>query len=599
MSNIRNFSIIAHVDHGKSTLADRLIELVKAVEDREMKEQILDSMDIERERGITIKAQTVLLKYHANDGKTYHYNLMDTPGHVDFSYEVSRSLAACEGSILVVDATQGVEAQTLANVYKAIDQNHEIIIVLNKIDLPSSDVEKVKMQIEEMIGLDTSDVIEVSAKTGFGVDKLLEAIKDRIPAPTVAEEKPLKALLVDSWYDTYLGVINIVRIVDGCMKPGMKIRMISNNSVYNLDAVGHFLPHKQGTDCLYSGEVGYISAAIKKVGDCKIGDTITDHLNPCIENLEGFKEVVPVMYCCFFPEDAGDFIYLRESLEKLHLNDASYTFEVISSTALGQGFKCGFLGMLHLEVMQERLEREFDLDLVTSAPTVSYKAYCSDGMIVQIANPADMPDPSKIDYIEEPWAKISIMMPSDCVGAVVGLCIAKRGEQVSLEYPGETRAYIVFNIPLGEIIFDFYDRLKSVSSGYASFDWEMIDYRRGDLAAVNILINSEPVDGLAFMTHKSSAEKRGRAICLRLKDLIPRQQFKVALQAAIGGKIVARESIDAYRKDVTAKLYGGDVTRKKKLLEKQKKGKKRMRSVGNVTFPKDIFTKALRLGDGD
>lgn len=593
---IRNFAIIAHIDHGKSTLADRIIEFCGGLEHREMTEQVLDSMDIEKERGITIKAQTVRLNYTARDGKTYQLNLMDTPGHVDFSYEVSRSLASCEGSILVVDSTQGVEAQTLANVYLALDNNHEIVPVLNKVDLPSSEVERVKSQIEDVIGLDASDAIETSGKTGMGVDNLLEAIVQRLPAPKGEENAPLKALLIDSWYDSYLGVIILVRIKDGVLKKKMQIRMMSNNATYQVEKVGIFTPKMQDMEALYPGEVGFITASIKSVSDCNIGDTITDNKNPCCEALQGFKPSVPVVFCSIFPVDSSEYETLKDALAKLKLNDASIEYQNENSAALGLGFRCGFLGLLHMEIIQERLGREFDLDLITTAPSVAYKIHLNDGTDMMLHNPADMPDLSSVRAIEEPMVKATILVPDEYLGAVLKLCTERRGEQLELTYVG-SRAMVVYKIPLNEIVFDFYDRLKSITSGYASFDYELIGYEESDLVKVQILINEEPVDALAFLCHRSEAESRGRQICERLKDLIPRHLFKIPIQAAIGGRVVARETISAMRKDVTAKCYGGDITRKRKLLDKQKKGKLRMRQFGKVEVPQSAFIEALRIGD--
>jgi GTP-binding protein LepA len=593
LSKIRNFSIIAHIDHGKSTLADRLIEKCNGLPAREIHEQILDNMDIERERGITIKAQTVRLTYKAQDGETYQLNLMDTPGHVDFAYEVSRSLAACEGSILVVDATQGVEAQTLANVYQAIDNNHELIPVLNKIDLPSADPEAVKKQIEDVIGIDASDAIPISAKTGLGIEDVLEAIVHRLPAPTGDINAPLKALLVDSWYDSYLGVVTLVRIKDGILKPGMKIRMIATNSTYPVDQVGIFTPKINRVEALTPGEVGYFTANIKQVSDCQVGDTVTDEKNLCAEPLKGFKPSVPVVFCGLFPTDAANFDELRESLSRLRLNDASFHFEPESSAALGFGFRCGFLGLLHLEIIQERLEREFDLDLITTAPSVIYKVYLTDGTMKELHNPADMPDPARIDRMEEPWIKATIMVPDEYLGSILALCTERRGEQIDLTYVGN-RVMLVYLLPLNEIVFDFYDRLKSVSQGYASFDYHVDGYKLGDLSKVSIMVNGDPVDALSFICQRNRAETRGREICERLKDLIPRQLFKIAIQAAIGGKIIARETISPMRKDVTAKCYGGDISRKRKLLDKQKKGKKKMRQIGNVEIPQSAFLAALK-----
>lgn len=594
LESIRNFSIIAHIDHGKSTLADRLIQACGALTQREMHAQVLDNMDIERERGITIKAQTVRLHYKANDGKTYILNLMDTPGHVDFAYEVSRSLAACEGSLLVVDASQGVEAQTLANVYQAIDANHEIVPVLNKVDLPAADVEKTKEQIEEIIGIPADDAIGVSAKTGLNIDAVLEALVTRLPSPKGDLEAPLQALLVDSWYDTYLGVIILVRIKEGCLKKGMRIRMMSNNRTYHVEQVGVFTPHMREVESLGAGELGFINAAIKTVADCHVGDTITDDRRPATEPLAGFKPSIPVVWCGLYPMDADDFEKLRESLGKLQLNDASFHYEPETSAALGFGFRCGFLGLLHLEIIQERLSREFDLNLIATAPSVVYHLYKRDGTIEDLHNPADMPDPTLIEKIEEPWIKASIMVPDEYLGAVLGLCTERRGQQVDLTYVG-ARAMVVYRLPLNEVVFDFYDRLKSATRGYASFDYHMDGYEESDLVRISILVNQEPVDALAFVAHRSVAESRGRAICAKLKDLIPRQLFKIAIQAAIGGRVIARETIGALSKDVTAKCYGGDISRKRKLLEKQKEGKKRMRQFGKVEIPQSAFLAALKI----
>ena len=596
LSLIRNFAIIAHIDHGKSTLADRMIEYCGGLSAREMTEQVLDSMDIEKERGITIKAQTVRLNYKAKDGKTYQLNLMDTPGHVDFSYEVSRSLASCEGSVLVVDATQGVEAQTLANVYLAIDNNHEILPVLNKVDLPSADSEKVKQQIEDVIGLDASNAIETSGKTGLGVPELLEAIVERLPAPNGDENAPLKALLIDSWYDSYLGVIILVRIHDGVLRKKTNIRMMSNGAVYQVEKVGIFTPKMQDIDALYPGEVGFITASIKSVSDTSVGDTITDNKNPCDKALDGFKPSVPVVFCSIFPTDSSQYEALKDALAKLKLNDASIDYTNENSEALGLGFRCGFLGLLHMEIIEERIGREFDLDIITTAPSVAYKIHLSDGSDIMLHNPADMPDLSTVRSIEEPMVRATILVPDNYLGAVLKLCTERRGEQVELTYVG-SRAMVVYNIPLNEIVFDFYDRLKSITSGYASFDYELTGYQESDLVKVQILINEEPVDALAFLCHRTEAEARGRQICERLKDLIPRHLFKIPIQAAIGGRIVARETISALRKDVTAKCYGGDVTRKRKLLDKQKKGKQRMRQFGKVEVPQSAFIEALRIGD--
>jgi GTP-binding protein LepA len=596
LKHIRNFSIVAHIDHGKSTLADRMIHLCGGLTDREMKEQVLDSMDIERERGITIKANTVRLDYKAKNGEMYQLNLMDTPGHVDFAYEVSRSLAACEGSLLVVDASQGVEAQTLANVYLALDNNHEIIPVLNKVDLPASEPERIKEQIEEVIGLDTSDAIEISAKTGKNVDMVLEAIIERLPAPTGDAEAPLKALLVDSWYDPYLGVMILVRIHDGILKKGMKIHMMAKGVTHQIDQVGVFTPKPEKVGELGPGEVGFFTAAIKTVADTSIGDTITEDKRRADAPLAGFKPSIPVVFCGLFPVDASEYEDLREALEKLHLNDASFHYEAETSAALGIGYRCGFLGLLHLEIVQERLEREFDLDLITTAPSVVYKVYHNDGSMKELHNPADMPDVVHIASIEEPWIKASIMVPDEYLGSVLQLCTERRGEQIELTYVG-SRSMVIYRLPLNEVVFDFYDRLKSVSRGYASFDYEMDQHIESDLVKVTILVNQDNVDALAFIAHRSHAEGRGRQIIKRLKGLIPRQLFKIALQAAIGGNVIARESVSAMRKDVTAKCYGGDITRKKKLLEKQKKGKKRMRQFGNVEIPQSAFLAALKTGD--
>ena len=593
---IRNFAIIAHIDHGKSTLADRLIQLCGGLADREMKEQVLDSMDIERERGITIKAQTVRLHYVADDGETYQLNLVDTPGHVDFSYEVSRSLAACEGALLVVDATQGVEAQTVANAYLAVEADLEIVPVLNKIDLAAAEPERAAEQIVEVIGLDVSGALSISAKTGAGVPSVLDALVRRIPPPEGAAGDPLKALLVDSWYDPYLGVMILVRVRDGTLQRGMKVRMMATGAAYQVEQVGVFTPKPQKVDTLGPGEVGYFTAAIKAVADTRVGDTVTEDKRPAPEPLPGFKPSVPVVWCGLFPVDSGEFEDLREALARLHLNDASFHYEAETSAALGFGFRCGFLGLLHLEIVEERLEREFDIDLVTTAPSVVYKVHTTEGAVVDLHNPVDMPDPVQIARIEEPWIKATIMVPDDNLGAVLQLCTERRGEQVELTYVG-SRAMAVYRLPLNEVVFDFYDRLKSVSRGYASLDYEMAGYEEGDLVNVLILVNGEAVDALAFIVHRSHAEARGRAICSRLKELIPRQLFKVAIQAAIGGRIIARETLGAMRKDVTAKCYGGDVTRKRKLLEKQKKGKKRMRQFGNVEIPQSAFLAALKTGD--
>ena len=592
----RNFAIIAHIDHGKSTLADRLIEVCGGLSNREMKEQVLDSMDIERERGITIKAQTVRLTYKSKDGESYELNLIDTPGHVDFSYEVSRSLAACEGSLLVVDATQGVEAQTLANAYLAIDANHEIVPVLNKIDLPAAEPERIKAQIEEVIGLDTSEAIEISAKTGLGVADVLEAMVNRLPSPEGDENAPLKALLVDSWYDPYLGVMSLVRIYDGSITKGIKVRFMSSGATYQVDNVGVFTPKATQVSALTAGDVGYLTASIKTVAETPVGDTITDDKRPALEPLFGFKPSVPVVFSSLFPTDNAEFEELRESLAKLRLNDASFIYEAETSVALGFGFRCGFLGLLHLEIIQERLEREFDLDLINTAPSVVYRLQMTDGVVRELHNPADMPEPTKIVSIEEPWIKATILVPDQHLGGVLSLCTERRGVQIDLTYAG-TRALVVYRLPLNEVVFDFYDRLKSTSRGYASFDYQMDGYEQSDLVKVSILVNGELVDALAFIAHAGQAENRGRIICERLKDLIPRQLFKIAIQAAIGGKVIARETVSALRKDVTSKCYGGDITRKRKLLEKQKKGKKRMRQFGQVEIPQSAFLAALRTGD--
>jgi GTP-binding protein LepA len=596
LARIRNFAIIAHIDHGKSTLADRLIQACGGLTDREMKDQVLDSMEIERERGITIKAQTVRLNYKAKDGETYVLNLMDTPGHVDFAYEVSRSLAACEGSLLVVDASQGVEAQTLANVYQAIEANHEIVPVLNKIDLPAAEPERVKQQIEDVIGLDASNAIEISAKTGLNIEGVLEALVGRLPPPKGDAHAPLKALLVDSWYDQYLGVVILVRVKDGVLKAGQKIRLMATGAAHPVERVGVFTPKGVAVEELGPGEIGFITAGIKTVADCKIGDTITEERRPAAEPLPGFKPVQPVVFCGLFPIDAADYERLRDSLAKLRLNDASFEYEPETSAALGFGFRCGFLGLLHLEIIQERLEREFDLDLITTAPSVVYHVYKTDGTMLAIHNPVDMPDPVKIDRIEEPWIGATIFVPDEYLGGILALCEERRGIQRDLTYAGN-RAMVVYRLPLNEVVFDFYDRLKSISRGYASFDYHLEGYQEGDLVLMNILVNSEPVDALAIIVHRSKAEQRGRALCERLKDLIPRQLFQIAVQAAIGGRIIARETVKALRKDVLAKCYGGDVTRKRKLLEKQKEGKKRMRQFGKVEIPQSAFLAALKMGE--
>ena len=595
--HIRNFAIIAHIDHGKSTLADRLIQTCGGLQLREMKEQILDNMDIERERGITIKSQTVRLNYKANDGKIYQLNLMDTPGHVDFAYEVSRSLASCEGSILVVDASQGVEAQTLANVYQAIDNNHEIVPILNKIDLPAAEPEKICTQIEDVIGIDTTHAVHASAKTGLGIKDVLEAIVTQLPPPKPIEKNlPLKALLIDSWYDPYLGVMILIRVMKGSLKKGDRIKFMSNDVVNQLDRVGIFTPKATLLDELKAGEIGFITASIKTITETRVGDTITLEQNPTAEPLPGFKPSIPVVFCSLFPIDAAEFEKLRDSLGKLKLNDASFEYEPESSAALGFGFRCGFLGLLHMEIIQERLEREFDLDLIITAPSVNYKIHLKDGTIINLHNPTDMPDIMKIEHIEEPWIKATIMLPDEYLGGILQLCTERRGIQETLTYAGN-RAMVIYKLPLNEVVFDFYDRLKSISKGYASFDYQLDGYQEGKLVKMSILVNAEPVDALSMVVHMSQAEHRGRNLCERLKDLIPRQMFKIAVQAAIGGKIVARETISALRKDVLAKCYGGDITRKKKLLEKQKKGKKKMRQFGKVEIPQSAFLAALKMGD--
>ncbi len=594
LDHIRNFAIIAHIDHGKSTLADRLIQFTGAVAAREMTNQILDSMDLERERGITIKAQTVRLSYKAKNGETYELNLMDTPGHVDFAYEVSRSLAACEGSLLVVDASQGVEAQTLANVYQAMENHHEIVPILNKIDLPAAEPERVRQQIEDVIGIDASDAVEISAKTGLNIEGVLEALVHRLPPPTGDASKPLTALLVDSWYDQYLGVVILVRVRDGRLKRGQRIRMMSTGSAYQIEQVGVFTPKMVPTDDLGPGEMGFVTAAIKTVADCNVGDTLTDDRNPAVEALPGFKPSIPVVWCGLYPIDADDFEKLRESLGKLRLNDSSFHFEAETSAALGFGFRCGFLGLLHLEIIQERLTREFNLELIATAPSVVYKIHKTNGEVSELHNPVDMPDGSVIAKLEEPWIKATIMVPDEYLGNVLALCNERRGTQVDLTYVG-TRAMAVYRIPLNEVVFDFYDRLKSVSRGYASFDYAMDGYEESDLVRISILVNAEPVDALSFIAHKSVAEGRGRSICARLKDLIPTQLFKIAIQAAIGSRVIARETIGALSKDVTAKCYGGDISRKRKLLEKQKEGKKRMRQFGKVEIPQSAFLAALKM----
>ncbi len=601
LASIRNFSIIAHIDHGKSTLADRLIQFTGGLSEREMSAQVLDNMDIERERGITIKAQTVRLKYKAKDGKDYELNLMDTPGHVDFAYEVSRSLAACEGALLVVDAAQGVEAQTLANVYQSIEHDHEIVPVINKIDLPAAEPEKVKAEIEEVIGLDASNAVLTSAKSGIGIEDVLEAVVTRIPPPKGDADAPLKAMLVDSWYDPYLGVVILVRVVEGTIRKGQQVKFMAGGTEHLIDRVGCFTPKIEQLSELTAGEIGFITAQIKEVAQARVGDTITTVKGGASAALPGFKEVQPVVFCGLFPVDAADFEKLRESIGKLRLNDASFSFEMESSAALGFGFRCGFLGLLHLEIIQERLTREYDLDLITTAPSVVYRiqlraSRTDDAREIYLHNPADYPDPSRIEQIDEPWIKATIYTPDEYLGSILKLCQDRRGIQTGLTYVGG-RAQVSYELPLNEVVFDFYDRLKSISRGYASFDYEQIGLREGDLVKMGILVNNEPVDALSMIVHRSVAETRGRHMCERLKDLIPRHLFKIPIQAAIGGKVVARETISAMRKDVTAKCYGGDISRKKKLLEKQKKGKARMREYGNVSIPQEAFIAALRMGE--
>ena len=595
-SHIRNFSIIAHIDHGKSTLSDRLIQLTGGLTQREMKEQILDSMDIERERGITIKAQTVRLDYRHTDGATYQLNLMDTPGHVDFAYEVSRSLAACEGAILVVDASQGVEAQTFANVYTALDNDLEILTVLNKVDLPAADVDRVKEQVEDVIGLDASDAVPISAKTGKNVEAVLEAIVERLPPPKGDATKPLQAMLVDSWYDAYLGVIVLVRVIDGVLKKGQKVKLMSTGAVHPVERVGIFRPKQEMLQQLGPGEIGFFTAAIKEVADTRVGDTITDERKPCATPLPGFRPAQPVVFCGLFPIDAADFEDLREAMARLRLNDASFSFETESSAALGFGFRCGFLGLLHLEIITERLEREFNLDLITTAPSVVYHIHMSDGTLTEMHNPADMPDVVKIDRMEEPWIQATIMVPDEYLGPVLKLCQERRGRQKDLTYAG-SRAMAVYELPLNEVVFDFYDRLKSISKGYASFDYQLVGYEPSDLVKMSILVNAEPVDALSMIVHRSRAENRGRVMCEKLKDLIPQHMFQIPVQAAIGGRIIARETIRALRKDVLAKCYGGDISRKRKLLDKQKAGKKKMRQFGKVEIPQEAFIAALKMDD--
>ena len=596
INNLRNFSIIAHIDHGKSTLADRLIQFCGGLTQREMKEQVLDSMQLERERGITIKAQTVRLNYKSEDGNNFVLNLMDTPGHVDFAYEVSRSLAACEGSILIVDSTQGVEAQTLANAYQAINNNHEIIPVLNKIDLPSSEPTRIKNQIEEILGIDSQDAALISAKTGEGIKELLDKIVNHLPPPSGYKDKPLKCMLVDSWYDSYLGVVVLVRVIDGELKKNQKIRFMAAGVTHTIDRVGIFSPKPEEVASLGPGEIGFINSGIKSASDCKVGDTITDDRNPTLKPFPGFKPSQPVVFCGMFPVDSDDYEHLRDSMVKLALNDSSFSYEPEVSPALGYGFRCGFLGLLHLEIIRDRLEIEFNLELVTTAPSVVYKINMKDGRIIDLHNPTDMPDPVKINNIEEPWIKATIIVPDEYLGTVLELCTSKRGIQNNLSYVG-SRAMIEYKLPLNEVVFDFYDRLKSITRGYASFDYELAGYKVNDLVKVSVMINGDPVDALSLIAHRDRSQSRGRALCERLKDLIPRQQFKVAIQAAIGGKIIARETVASFRKDVTQKLYGGDVTRKNKLLDKQKKGKKRMRQFGKVDIPQNAFLNALKMSD--
>ncbi|QDI76452.1 MULTISPECIES: translation elongation factor 4 [Leisingera] len=599
LAHIRNFSIVAHIDHGKSTLADRLIQETGTVKDRDMKEQLLDAMDIERERGITIKANTVRIDYTAQNGETYVLNLIDTPGHVDFAYEVSRSMRAVEGSLLVVDSTQGVEAQTLANVYQAIEADHEIVPVLNKIDLPASDCDRVAEQIEDVIGIDASGAIQVSAKTGQGIRETLEAIVQHLPAPKGTRDAPLKAMLVDSWYDSYLGVIVLVRIMDGVLKKGMRVKFMSNNTLHHVDRIGVFRPAMQTVDELGPGEIGFLTASIKQVRDTRVGDTITNDRNGTEKALPGFKPAQPVVFCGLFPVDSAEFEDLRDAIDKLALNDASFSFEMETSAALGFGFRCGFLGLLHLEVIRDRIEREYDIELITTAPSVIYHVYMKGkdnepGEMIELHNPADMPDPSKVDHIQEPRIKATILVPDEYLGDVLKLCQDRRGIQMDLSYAG-SRAMVVYDLPLNEVVFDFYDRLKSVTKGYASFDYQMIGYRQDNLVKMSVLVNDEPVDALSTMVHRDRAEMRGRAMCEKLKELIPRHMFKIPIQAAIGGKVIARETLSALRKDVTAKCYGGDATRKRKLLDKQKAGKKKMRQFGKVDIPQEAFISALKM----
>ncbi len=592
---IRNFSIVAHIDHGKSTLADRLIQLTGTVAERDMKEQMLDAMDIERERGITIKANTVRIDYPAKDGNTYVLNLIDTPGHVDFAYEVSRSMRACEGSLLVVDASQGVEAQTLANVYTAIEADHEIVPVLNKVDLPAAEPARVAEQIEDVIGIDASNACLISAKTGVGIPEVLEAIVTRLPAPPEKDpDAPLKAMLIDSWYDPYLGVVVLIRVMEGTIRKGDNIRMMKTGGRYGVDKLGVFRPAMQDVKELGPGEIGFFTGSIKQVRDTRVGDTITTEKKGAETPLPGFKPSIPVVFCGLFPVDANDFEDMRDAIEKLALNDASFTYEMETSAALGFGFRCGFLGLLHLEVIRDRLEREYDIDLITTAPSVIYHLYMKDGEKIDLHNPADMPDMTKVDHIEEPRIKATILVPDDYLGDVLKLCQDRRGIQLDLTYAGQ-RAMVVYDLPLNEVVFDFYDRLKSVTKGYASFDYQLVGYREDNLVKMQILVNDEPVDALSMMVHRDRAEMRGRAMCEKLKDLIPRHMFKIPIQAAIGGKVIARETLSALRKDVTAKCYGGDATRKKKLLEKQKAGKKKMRQFGKVEIPQEAFISALKM----
>ena len=594
ITHIRNFSIVAHIDHGKSTLADRLIQVTGGLSEREMSEQVLDNMDIEKERGITIKAQTVRLNYTAKDGVTYVLNLIDTPGHVDFAYEVNRSLAAVEGSLLVVDASQGVEAQTLANVYQAIEVDHEIVPVLNKVDLPAAEPERVREQIEDVIGLDATEAVMISAKTGLGVPDVLEAIVTRLPAPTGDASAPLKAMLVDSWYDSYLGVVVLVRVIDGEIRKGQKIRMMAAEASYTIDQIGFFTPKRVTADVIGPGEIGFLTASIKEVADTRVGDTVTEERRPCAQALPGFKPAQPVVFCGFFPVDSSEFEDLRDAIAKLRLNDASFHFEMETSAALGFGFRCGFLGLLHLEIIRERIEREFDIDLITTAPSVVYQMHLTNGETEELHNPADMPDVMKIAHLEEPWIKATILVPDEFLGSVLKLCEERRGVQQELTYAGN-RAMIVYELPLNEMVFDFYDRLKSITKGYASFDYAIIDYREGNLVKMQILVNEEPVDALSIIVHRDKAEARGRSMCEKLKELIPRHLFKIPIQAAIGGRVIARETIAAMRKDVTAKCYGGDASRKRKLLDKQKKGKKKMRQFGRVDIPQEAFINALKM----